>query len=279
MAISQGLSDDTFAQLRNEFVDWINGELDALENIIETLAKGEESTDENSESPTIQLMRMVHNIKGSGGAFGFTTVTTVAHRFEDFLSATTFNLESEEYYESILRFVDQMRALAELGDEPKADVAKAMLRSLPVAGEFTDENSSLAEPTETKSQNSLEALIISPSKTISAISRKVFESLGHRVVGAKTGMEGLGLAVNMHPDFVVMSTVIGGVSGPDMARALSAMHSTRKIKLILISNLDKSHADLNDIPANVDIIHQAGQFPLTLFQHIRTLSQELEDDK
>ncbi len=268
MPANIGLADDAYAQLRNEFGDWMNGELDTLESCI-----NDASQPEAQESTDMTLLRIAHNIKGSGGAFGFTTITTVAHRFEDFISATLIDLSCESYRSSLLRFVDQMRALTELGKDPKPEIAQSMLRSLPVAGEYT--NNSISPKTDLplkKPDSFKEALIISPSKTISAISRTVFESLGHRVVGTRSGLEGLQLAINMHPDFIIMSTIIGEISGPDLTRALSSMRSTSNIKLILISNLDKGHSDLKDIPDTVDIIHQAGNFPMVLFKHIQSIS-------
>ncbi|WP_420549822.1 response regulator [Curvivirga sp.] len=263
MSVNNGLSDETYNTLRAEFIDWIDTELTAMEQCID---EGTSDTFVSSEqdSTTVRLMRMAHNIKGSGSAFGFSTVATISHRMEDFMSATSIDLTDLQYRETLLKFIDEMRRVSELASEPNEAESLAIVRALPNSTEYKLNQDS--ENADLNLAQGKEVLIVSPSKTISAITRKVCESLKHRVTASRNGTEALALAMNMKPDIIIVSTVLTGISGPDLTRALSNMHAIKDIKIILISNLEANHPDLADIPEKVDIINQSGDFPMALFR-------------
>ena len=266
---SHGLSEQTYERLRAEFVDWLESELSSIEQCIEE--KSSPSLNEAGEDAEIRLMRMVHNIKGSASAFGFSTVSAISHRMEDFISATALHLEDDRYKEFLLKFSDEMKRVSDLSEDPTEDIKSLILKQLPTSTDWNSDEKAGSQK-DIERLGSKEALIISPSRTISAIARKVFETLGHSVMGCKTGMEGINLAIASKPDFIVVSTIVEDISGPDLARAISSMKSMSKTKILLVSNLDKSHPDMKDIPEAVDVIYQAADFPMTLFRQVRGLS-------
>ena len=66
--------------------------------------------------------------------------------------------------------------------------------------------------------------------------------------------------VQTKPDIVIISAVLTGLSGIDLAIALSAMPETRNTPLALITALDPADEALRFVPDRVPIIHKSDQF-------------------
>ena len=73
--------DEFLKSLRKDFLEEASFLIDDTEEIMLTLEK-----EENKADQLAQLFRIVHTIKGSGGAVGFELLVKMAHVFEDYLA-------------------------------------------------------------------------------------------------------------------------------------------------------------------------------------------------
>ena len=74
--------------LRRDFLEEASFLIDDAEEIMLSLDK-----DQDKESQMAKLFRIVHTIKGSGGAVGFEVLVKMAHAFEDYLALLRVNPE------------------------------------------------------------------------------------------------------------------------------------------------------------------------------------------
>jgi HPt (histidine-containing phosphotransfer) domain-containing protein len=82
------------------------------------------------------MRRETHNLKGLGSAFGFPTISLIAHRFEDYLQ----NLGPGRLSDTELQqFLDRLDALITAGVDPGLDQASGLVRSLPASAHRTIE--------------------------------------------------------------------------------------------------------------------------------------------
>ncbi len=71
--------------------------------------------------------------------------------------------------------------------------------------------------------------------------RLLLESLGHDVLEARSGQEGIGVALDAEPDVVLIDLGLPGVDGYEVARTLRAKFSQRRMTLIAVTGY--GHAD------------------------------------
>jgi twitching motility two-component system response regulator PilH len=68
--------------------------------------------------------------------------------------------------------------------------------------------------------------------------RKIVEEGGHQTVTADSGEAAIELAVDEHPELILMDIVMPGMSGYQATRKLSRNESTRHIPVIFVSKKD-----------------------------------------
>jgi chemotaxis protein histidine kinase CheA len=81
-AMNADSRDQILAQLCSEFL--VDAQ-DRLEDIAHEL-KTSQTPDSDAEETLLAIRRQCHSLKGMGGAFGFPTITLIAHRLEDYLA-------------------------------------------------------------------------------------------------------------------------------------------------------------------------------------------------
>ena len=236
------------ATLKAEFRDWVQGVLDDLEDMISKLRCQADVSEEELGEIYMAFAREVHSIKGASGSYGFGTIANISHRLEDYLSATRMKLQDELTLDDTLVFLDQIRELAGLDEDPQGDQALAFLKKLPSAS-VRGTSATNEEPA-----NRLEALIISPSKTVAAISTSVFEKCGIHVVRTQTGAEGIALAIKSRPDIILTSMYLDDISGAEVLSAISAIKPIQNSLKVLSTSLKRPHPELNDLDKDIQVI-------------------------
>jgi len=82
-------------------------------------------------------------------------------------------------------------------------------------------------------------LIVDDSEVQLYALRKVLESAGHEVFAAENGADGIELAVNEHPDLILMDVVMPEMSGFQATRKLSRRKETANIPVIFVTTKDQ----------------------------------------
>ncbi len=247
--------EDTLSGLRDDFIAQVDTKTSGLEESISNFL----SSDSGDIEPLVlTLMREAHNLKGSGGTFGFPILSVIAHRLEDYITESGGNFNRDSC-EDILRYLDVIQDSLEFTSSTSDEIIDNTLRSLPSA----------ASGRKAKDvQSDIEALIISPSKTVSAMSRQFLGKFGVRVVGTRSPTEVLILAIRSRPDLVIVSMVMEEISGVDIARALNSMVPTQNTTVVLLTSLSPSHQELSHLPDTVSVLRQDQSYSTKLEQMV-----------
>ena len=79
-------------------------------------------------------------------------------------------------------------------------------------------------------------LVVDDSPTELSQIREMLEELGHNVMTAENGIDGVELAVKEQPDIVLMDIVMPGMNGFQATRQIWRGAETRHIPVIIISS-------------------------------------------
>lgn len=84
-------------------------------------------------------------------------------------------------------------------------------------------------------------LLVEDSQDLLELYAELFEQLGHRVVAAGDGVEGLALARQWHPDLVVTDWQLPRLDGVQMSRRMRESEDLRSIPILLQSASPDPH--------------------------------------
>ena len=86
----------------------------------------------------------------------------------------------------------------------------------------------------------MRVLIVDDSPTEMHILSTLMEKLGHTVITANNGEEGVVTAKDQRPDLVLMDVVMPGINGFQATRQLHRDDSTKDIPVIIVSTKDQA---------------------------------------
>lgn len=86
----------------------------------------------------------------------------------------------------------------------------------------------------------MRVLIVDDSPTEMHILSNLMEKLGHTVITANNGEEGVVTAKKQQPDLVLMDVVMPGINGFQATRQLHRDDSTKNIPVIIVSTKDQA---------------------------------------
>ena len=115
----------TLERLKTDYIEGSGDKLGKIDTIIERMHSG--TGDRGADF--VDLQRDIHSLKGSAGTFGFSSVTIVAHRLEDYIEATR-RLSNEQLMD-VQVFIDRIRGIFQADVNPTEAEMDAFLRALP----------------------------------------------------------------------------------------------------------------------------------------------------
>lgn len=230
--------EEVFANLRTEF------RIDTQDCLgrLETRLHGVRRNAVAASAAMSELCREIHTMKGSGGSFGFPTVTVIAHRLENYVSGIP-GLDDAAIGD-ILVYLDRMRDILEQGDDEETRTA-ALVRSLPALS-----TGGMPEMDGTD----LEVLLVPSTPIIGRAVEGEFRLHGCRVTTLDKPIAAFEMAIRTRPDIVIASAVSKDVSGVDLAVAFHAMKATRNITFALLTSFPRSHPELREVPEDMVLI-------------------------
>lgn len=86
----------------------------------------------------------------------------------------------------------------------------------------------------------MRVLIVDDSPTEMHILSSLMEKLGHSVITANNGEEGVETAKSEKPDLVLMDVVMPGINGFQATRQLHKDDTTKNIPVIIVSTKDQA---------------------------------------
>jgi len=230
--------ENVFANLRTEF------QIDAQDCLgrLEAQLDGVRKKAVAASAAMADLCREVHTMKGSGGSFGFPTVTVIAHRLENYISGVP-GLDGTAI-DDILIYLDRMRDVLERGDDGDDRTAE-IVRSLPVRS---------ADGMPDIDGADLEVLLVPSTPINGRAVEGEFRLHGCRVTTLDKPIAAFEMAIRTRPDIVIASAVSKDVSGVDLAVAFRAMKATRSIVFALLTSFPRSHPELRGVPEDILLI-------------------------
>ncbi|MDJ0949436.1 MAG: Hpt domain-containing protein [Alphaproteobacteria bacterium] len=239
------LDEEIPQQMLDEFLGDVAERLDLIERSLPT-----QDSDSKSAEDSIHLARREANtIRGSASAFGFPTISLIAHRMEDYLQS--ISELSGQHVDATLDFIDRIRGIISKGEDPGEDAVRETVRALPYNAEFVPSDIVLRD---------VEVLLVAPSKTISQMATDQLAACGYRVTTARTPWEAFELAALIRPDMIITSAVMNPLGTADLARAFAAMSVTRDIPLGVLTSYAADHRTFRDLPRGAWIIRLTEEF-------------------
>ena len=86
----------------------------------------------------------------------------------------------------------------------------------------------------------MRVLIVDDSPTEMHILSNMMEKLGHAVITADNGEEGVDIAKTTKPDLILMDVVMPGLNGFQATRHLNRSPETKDIPVIIVSTKDQA---------------------------------------
>lgn len=241
---SEAPTDDPFANLRQTFREESEERLGGMDRLV-----GDAMAGATPLAATLsQLRRDTHTLKGLGEASGFPLVSLIAHRLENYLDDIDAG-HAEEALADIRVHVDAMAAAMEEGANDDAAIAKA-LRALPMPRVFN--------PDEIELRN-VEALLVTSSRVVGRLVARDLAACGIRAILTQSATEAFTLAIRMKPNLIIASATMAELPGTDLARALTAMATTAKIPVAILTSLDEGELTKHGLPSGVPTIRTGAQ--------------------
>lgn len=206
-------------QLRVEFLESAR---DMITDICDQLS-GPDRIDKDA------VMRAAHSIKGQAGAFGFPTVTTIAHMLETIVA----HAESEPEAALGAAHAQAMRDILDAGADPSPTEAAAIFATLKEA--------------DVSGRRHRTALIVTPSETAAQIATASVERLGYASLKVQCEFAGLSLAARMKPHVVIVARSLSLISVAEFLRAAGEINALADTPFIVMA-ADATAAIASDGP-------------------------------
>ncbi len=112
-------------------------------------------------------------------------------------------------------------------------------------------------------------LVVDDHDDSRTIARLVLESAGFRVIDARTGFEGLRLALDAKPLVVLLDLVLPGVDGWEIARLLRLESSTRDAVIVAVTAVASTEDHDRALLAGCDEVLTKPVPPTTMLDTVR----------
>lgn len=241
--------------LHQEFLDSSSDSLLQLD----TMLDGAAERGEILQSEMVNLARIVHSLKGSGGTFGFTNLTILAHRFEDYIAASESGIPIK--IEDVRHFVDLLGDVID-GRISSDGPIDTIVRSLPMRSRFD-----VSDVTVT---NVEVGLIMDPGAQARLVTKEL-EACGYRVTGIQSSIQGFSYIYQTRPDCVFVSANMPGMDGVDLICAIKAMKATKDIPCALLTAFNRDNQLLQALPETVPIVRKGKYFGDDLAEALQKL--------
>jgi len=237
--------EETLRRLRGEFIDICIEKLDSIDIAIDRFISDPGKRGERF--PDFQ--REIHSIKGSAGTHGFSSISTIAHRLEDYVESTR-RLSSGKWLE-VQIFIDAIREIIESREEPDADRTEEVLNALPTS----------ALPTlETKQGKRVTVLLVMPLGVQRKLVGMELASIGFDVSFIGSPMQAIQVAFAVKPHAILSSQELSGFSGSELAAVFKAIKAMSKIPFVILTSHEKGSMSQFGAANDVYVVHKGEGF-------------------
>lgn len=239
------MENDILAELRNEAIDSAE---DRIAGLSESISKFNENVVSGKDA-LAAIKLDVHSLKSVANSFDMKALGVLSHRFEDYL----FNVNelSASIAGDVQVLVDRMSECLDAFVSGKEVDISSLVRKLPNKGGF--------EVGEVMVTDIEVMLVMEPGTATRIVTRELLEC-GYRMINVASTLDALHLIPSMKPDAVICSRVMPELTGVDLACALKAMPTTKKIPVALIASVDRDRDEIADLPNDVPLLRKGSNF-------------------
>ncbi|MBB4265246.1 hypothetical protein [Roseospira visakhapatnamensis] len=199
-------------------------------------------------------------LRGQGESLGLSPLATLGHRLGDYLSESR-SVVPALILDDLEVFLEVIVDLVE-GRIPADTEQGPMVRGLPAKRGFAPEDIEVRD---------IEIMLVMEPGAQTHFVERELQQCGYRTVQIGSTFEALPLIVRTRPDMVIISAVMPGLTGIDLAIGVAAMPETRNVPTALITSLDPDNELLALLPGQVPVIHKGPAFADDLFHALDTL--------
>lgn len=225
--------------------------------VMEGLVLALENSDSIAESYQ-KLFREVHSMKGSGGTFGFSIITTICHQMEDLIKEEgEENLSfSQTVIDGLLQYIDLLQKVPDCyhSGDTKLTAIQTALNSLK----------------QIWIGSSCRALVVEGSATTQTMVSLVLTGEQVEISLADSGYVALERLLQEEFDLLITGMAIGGLNGKALIAAMRLSDSANAdIPVILLTSSD-AKPDIDLQPANT-VINKGPDMPDLLLEAFHKL--------
>lgn len=200
--------------------------------------------------PDLDSLRyFAFEIKGQARNFGMSLIGIIAARFEDYLNA--LDHMPDWALSGVKVFLETLRSAIEGGIADDADPS-LIVRGLPARPRVlgVDDNDVL----------DVEVMLVMENSTLTGFVEREMHACGYRTTVVASPFEAFEQAVRTRPDMIIISAVLQGLSGIDLATALATMPETRNTPVAVLTSRDEDNVNIELLPKSVPVIHKGESF-------------------
>ena len=242
--------DDFVEQFRREFIETTIERLSTVDDLITAMMENQ-----NADEALGEFLRHIHSLKGQGGTFDFPTITTVAHRLEDYVETAPEHTDSQ--LKDIQYFVDVLRRIIESGVDPDPQEITAILNSLPVTAQDYDKVEAFDDH---KPIQDVQILLVMPKGTQRKIIGKELAACGFQISNADTPVEAIKYAIDHKPDIIIGSREMEQMGGAEMAQVIQTIEATKDCRVVVAATSAKKDKELTNLPESARVIQKGPGF-------------------
>mgnify|MGYP000734176383 CR=1 FL=1 len=256
--------DDSYQQLRIEFVDQCHLVTDELESLLNNVYDGKE----NAPKAIDLIRREMHNLKGQGSVFGYPVISMIAHRLEDYLAKE--QVLDIDRIDDVNVYLDHVRGIVDRDQQLSYGEANELLRSLPQFG--------LAAHSELEKDaivEDVEVMVATSSKLHRHRLESALNKPGWRLISFDRTLDLLENALVSPPNGVIVSGELPLVSGVELARIFLALEKLKNVPFAILTSRSKSHKNFEDLSESVNFISTGQEFGQDVQRIVDVLSSQL----
>ncbi|HYE01349.1 MAG TPA: response regulator [Alphaproteobacteria bacterium] len=200
------------------------------------------------EAALVNFRREISNLRMRARSCHMPALNVLCHRLDDY--AGTLKAVTPELANDLQAYLDRIHKLLD-GEAIGTEQVPEVIRALPQKKTFD-----VSEVTVTE----VELLLVMPQRSAARIVERELQACGYRVSVVLDAFEAIELAVRTKPDMIITGVMLGELSGVDLACAIAAMPTTKKIPIAVLTSLNPDSSELDLLPPRTGLIRRGPMF-------------------
>lgn len=245
MAQNKRACDEALTGASAEMIEYMRR--DFLDSTAERLAQYDQTI--STATDLDGLRYFAFEVKGQARNYGMTLLGLIATRFEDYLNA--LDGLAAWAVPGVRAFLDALHTGISGGYADDSD-ARQIVRGLPARPRVlgVDDNETV----------DVEVMLVMLHSSQTAFVEREMQACGYKTLIVTSPFDAFEQVVRTRPDMVIISAVLPGLSGIDLATALATMPETRNTPVAVLTSLDDTDENLGLLPRSVPVIRKGETF-------------------